>query len=288
MAECLVVDVFAEKPLSGNQLAVVLDAGDLSTAQMQAIALETNFSETTFVTTFTENRADVRIFTPTCELPFAGHPVLGTAWVLAEHASAEPLNTVTLSLAAGEVPVSFDRASNILWLDSPDANFSDGVDRTLAAEMLGLEPDDFLSNFPVLLADIGPKFHLIAVRDLHCLSRCRINSDTFNTFQAGKNGVEGLFVFSPQGHDDTSDYAARMFFDAGGPREDPATGSANCAFAAYLYQQLSKEINYRVDQGVEMGRPSAIYLNANADGIKVGGKVQAVLAGKLLPAALGQ
>ena len=111
--DCTIVDVFAERPLAGNQLAVVRECAHLSTAAMQAIALETNFSETTFVTAERDGEADVRIFTPAQELPFAGHPTLGTAWVLGRERG-----DYTLCLEAGRVPVRFGD-DGIAWLTAP-------------------------------------------------------------------------------------------------------------------------------------------------------------------------
>lgn len=276
-----IVDVFAESQLAGNQLAVVMDAADLSSETMQRIARETNFSETTFVTAWHDNKATVRIFTPTKELPFAGHPTVGTAWVLARLESKSPLSSVTLELGVGEVPVQLDNDSGIVWLESPQAVFSDGISREFAAGLLSLDAADLLDNqFPIRSADLGPSFQLIAVKDLEALGKCRVDQNEFMRFQAQGNGVQGLFVFTPYGHSDNSNYAARMFFEADGIREDPATGSANCCFAAYLKLLKMGDQRAIVDQGVEMGRPSVIYLDL-ADQIKVGGKVQHVFSGEL-------
>ncbi len=274
-----IVDVFAERPLSGNQLAVVLDAGPLDTATMQRIALELNFSETTFVSQYDDERASVRIFTPTQELPFAGHPTLGTAWVLGREQAQ-----YTLALAIGDVRVHFDKLTDICWMDAPKPSFDEGIDTALAAKLLNLNEDDFLRHYPIKLAKLGPEFQIIAVKNLEALARCRVSTDVFEDYCAGCDSVSGLFVFCPQAHSPDADYAARMFFDANGPREDPATGSANTCFADYLYTYARKEseteISTVVDQGVEMGRPSKIYLSAGKT-IRVGGKVQAFLDGEI-------
>lgn len=276
-----IVDVFAESQLAGNQLAVVMDAAQLSGETMQRIARETNFSETTFVTARHDGKASVRIFTPTKELPFAGHPTVGTAWVLATLESKSPLSNVTLELGVGDVPVQLDHDCGIVWLESPQAAFSDGISREFATGLLSLDATDLLDDtFPIRSADLGPSFQLIAVKDLDALAKCRVDQNEFMRFQTQGHGVQGLFVFTPNGHSDNSNYAARMFFEADGIREDPATGSANCCFAAYLKMLKTGDQQAIVDQGVEMGRPSVIYLDL-ADQIKVGGKVQHVFSGEL-------
>lgn len=279
-----IVDVFAETSLQGNQLGVVLDAGELSGEKMQAIAAETNFSETTFVTARNESTACVRIFTPTAELPFAGHPTIGTAWVLAHESEHSPLNKITLQLGVGDVPVEFDSATGIGWLESPTANFESGVSAETAARLLNLNVSDIATDYPIRGAHLGPRFQIIPVTDLNALSRCRVNAELFAEYQSTAETVASLFVFTPQGHTDNANYAARMFFEANGPREDPATGSANCCFAAYLQQHREQDqpgaFHAVVDQGVEMGRASKIYLDVGST-IKVGGKVQPVFEGKL-------
>ncbi|MFK7732349.1 MAG: PhzF family phenazine biosynthesis protein [Pseudomonadales bacterium] len=276
-----IVDVFAESQLAGNQLAVVMDAATLSSETMQRIARETNFSETTFVTAHHGDKATVRIFTPTKELPFAGHPTVGTAWVLATLESDSPRSNITLQLGVGDVPVRLDNDTGIVWLESPQATFSEGISRDFAARLLSIDGSDLLDDkFPIRSAELGPSFQLIAVKDLDTLGKCRVDSNEFMHFQAEGNGVQGLFVFTPFGHSASSNYAARMFFEADGIREDPATGSANCCFAAYLKSLQINDQKAIVDQGVEMGRPSVIYLNL-ADPILVGGKVQHVFSGEL-------
>ncbi len=276
-----IVDVFAESQLAGNQLAVVMDAAGLSGETMQRIARETNFSETTFVTAQNDDKAAVRIFTPTKELPFAGHPTLGTAWVLATLESSSPRSHITLELGVGDVPVQLDRDTGIVWLQSPQATFSEGISSDFAARLLSIDSAELLDDeFPIRSADLGPSFQLISVKDLATLGKCRVDQTEFERFQGAGHGVQGLFVFTPHGHSENSSYAARMFFEADGIREDPATGSANCCFAAYLHSLHIDAQQAIVDQGVEMGRPSVIYLNL-AEPLKVGGKVQHVFSGEL-------
>ena len=267
-----IVDVFAEQAFAGNQLAVVHDAAALSSEQMQTIALETNFSETTFVTRQATGEADVRIFTPTHELPFAGHPTLGTAWVLTGGEES-----ITLKLAAGAVPVSFEDGKG--WLTAPAVEFGGSVSSEVAADLLNISVDDLDPDYPFRYAQVGPRFLIIGVRSLDMLKQVKINEALFDTLNT-EGGVFSVFAFSADAYSSEADYAARMFFAVDGIREDPATGSANAAFAAYL-RELGVESGERiVDQGVEINRPSRLYLRIG-DELQVGGRVYCVLEGQL-------
>ena len=268
-----IVDVFAESKYAGNQLAVVEGAGALSTETMQAIALEMNYSETTFVTAADAQSAQVRIFTPNHELPFAGHPTLGTAWVL-----SGGVGTFTLELAAGSVPVRFDEGLG--WLTPPPVAFGEQMNPTSAAALLGLEPQMLDPNYPPQFAEVGPEFVLIGVSRLADLQRAKVNETLYHENLAKGLPSGSIFVFSSDAYAADAHYAARMFFDTGGIREDPATGSANCAFAAYL-RQLQGEVGLRVvDQGVEMRRPSRLYLQVEQT-LAVGGRVFVSAVGEL-------
>ena len=270
----VIVDVFAEARLAGNQLAVVLDAAGITDDEMQRIALETNFSETTFVLEQSAGRAKVRIFTLKAELPFAGHPTVGTAWVLTGGEGH-----ITLELKAGDVPVDF--VDGVGWMRPPEVDFQGPMDAAAATSLVGLTPDDVAPDFPIERAEVGPKFVILPVKDLATLKRAQLNVDVYKSvLSADGTGVHALFLFSPEPYDDSADYASRMFFEAGGVREDPATGSANTAFAAYLRKYRGKLGDVVVDQGVEIDRPSRLYLKV-ADEILVGGKVQPVITGEL-------
>jgi len=272
-----IVDVFAEQAFAGNQLAVVHAAAALSTNQMQAIALETNFSETTFITRWDADSAEVRIFTPTHELPFAGHPTLGTAWVLTGGEGG-----ITLNLKAGPVPVWYEQG--VGWMTPPAVVFDQGVTGAVAAALTGLTAEQLDPDFPLRFATIGPHFLLIGVRDLAALRAVKIDEPLFNELQ-GEGRVFGVFVFTAESYGPDADYAARMFFTVDSIREDPATGSANAAFAAYLRELDPRERTLTVDQGVEIKRPSRLHLRIG-ETLAVGGRVQPVFEGVLqqLPA----
>ena len=269
--DCAIVDVFAERKLAGNQLAVIRRCAHLDGAEMQAIAREMNFSETSFAVAERPGEASVRIFTVDRELPFAGHPTLGTAWVL-----GRGLGSYTLDLPAGRVPVTFD-PGGVAWMEPPPVALGDEVERGLAAAALGLEETDLDDRFPCRFATIGPWFLLVGVRTLDALRRVEIDRAVYREISAG--GWLSLFVFAEEPYNGDADFAARMLTFHGTPHEDPATGSANAAFAAHL-RALGRRGPVVVEQGFEIDRPSRLYLDI-AETIRVGGRVQPVLTGTL-------
>lgn len=265
-----IVDVFAESRYEGNQLAVVADAAGLSADEMQDIAREMNFSETTFIMSQADQRAEVRIFTPGQELPFAGHPTLGTAWVL-----CGGRGTITLSLAAGEVPVHFE--DGIGWLTPPPADEGERLPPARAAALLSIGEDDLDKTLDAQVVRCGPVFSIVAVASLDVLRRVRVDLDV----QRELAGQGFPFAFCRGGYSADADFGARMqFFDGVGLREDPATGSANSAFAAYL-RRRGITGSFVVEQGFEIQRPSRLYLQVG-ETLAVGGRVQPVVEGRLL------
>lgn len=268
--DCTIVDVFAERPLTGNQLAVIRRCAHLDSAAMQAVAREMNFSETTFVTEERSGEASVRIFTKDRELPFAGHPTLGTAWVL-----GRDRDCYTLELAAGRVPVTFE--DGIAWMEPPPVSMGDLLDGPRAAALLGLDESEIDSRYPCRFITIGPWFLLVGVRTLDALRRVAIDSGVYDDVSSG--GWLSLFVFTKETYNEDADIAARMLTFHGTLHEDPATGSANTAFAAHL-RALGRSGAVVVEQGFEIDRPSRLYLEVG-ERIRVGGKVRPVLTGTL-------
>ncbi len=269
--DCTIVDVFAERPLAGNQLAVLRGCARLDAAEMQAIAREMNFSETTFVVDERPGEATTRIFTRDRELPFAGHPTLGTAWVLGRHRE-----TYVLDLPAGRVPVTFG-AGGIVWMEPPPVEMGDFVEPRRVATLLGLDAADLDDRYPSRFATVGPWFLLAGVGTLDALRRVVVDPAAYREIAAG--GWLSLFVFAEEPYNDDADFAARMLTFHQGLHEDPATGSANTAFAAHL-RSLGTVGSVVVEQGFEIDRPSRLYLEV-ADPIRVGGKVRPVLTGTL-------
>jgi trans-2,3-dihydro-3-hydroxyanthranilate isomerase len=281
-----IVDVFAERLHAGNTLAVVRDAADLDAAAMQRIAREFGFSETTFVTSLAETGAAVRIFTPAEELPFAGHPTLGTAWVLREHVLGARPAAVSLALGVGSVPVTFEREgeAEIAWLGAPPVTLGKTLAPERLAPVLGLEARDFSRTLPVQHVRAGVEFVHVPLASEDAVRRARFEPAAFAPL-AAEGYPSKLYLFAPGGG---ADLHARMLFLAGSVREDPATGSATACLGAYLraHGGRGERFSLRIEQGVEMGRPSLLRLEvtdgADAAKIRVGGRVIESARGELL------
>lgn len=288
-----IVDVFAEQKYTGNQLAVFTNAGNLSDVQMQRIAKEMNYSETTFVTS-TEVRDggyDVRIFTPVKELPFAGHPTLGTAYIIQQEIIQKPVETINLNLKVGQIPVTLyyaDEALDILWMRQKPPTFHQTFTADVLAAVLNLKPDDIDSRFPIQEVSTGVPFIIVPLKTHSALKRSKVNKDKYFELISNTQATE-ILIFCPETYSADNDLSVRVFADALGIPEDPATGSANGCLAGYLvkYSYFGEQpINLRVEQGYEIGRPSLLLLKAqkNADSIEVnvGGKVIMVAKGEFV------
>ncbi len=262
-----ICDVFTDKRFGGNQLAVLPQAEGLSEEQMQQIAREFNFSESTFVFPPEANHTrKVRIFTPTTELPFAGHPNIGTAFALAsagEFGQLDTSTTVTFEEEAGLVPISIHRVQGKpIWceLAAPEAlSLGKTVPVEKLASAVSLSTDDIVSEtHPPQVASVGLPFLFAELRDRATLERVRVDMDGLDSL--AKEGVPPdvhLYIHSA----DEFDIRARMFAPLDGVPEDPATGSANCALAGLLShydERTTGSFNWRIAQGVEMGRPSVL------------------------------
>jgi trans-2,3-dihydro-3-hydroxyanthranilate isomerase len=289
-----VVDVFTETALAGNPLAVVMNTARLTAEQMQAIAREFNLSETTFV----ERRAAdveqregvrVRIFTAQEELSFAGHPTLGTASVLRLNAPEVAHNdTVTLALNAGAVPVRFaadGQSSEIQFgeMTQLDPEFGEELDAGEVAQLCGLNADDLDPALPPRVVSTGTAFAIVALKSHVSLARLKVNQQEA-TVWLRSSGARWFYVLGPTG-EETAAWRARMQFNGG---EDPATGSAAGCAISYLVKRGAVASDKRVHlrQGVEMGRPSELYLSAHlrsakVSEVRVGGSTVPVAKGRL-------
>ncbi|HXF72045.1 MAG TPA: PhzF family phenazine biosynthesis protein [Actinomycetota bacterium] len=249
------VDVFGTEPFSGNQLCVVPDARDLDDRTMQVLAREIGFSETTFVTEARGERYAMRIFTPGGELPFAGHPSLGTAYILvAEGRVGSPAVQV---VAAGEFPVEVDLAASRASLAAVAATPGPAVDRRRAAAAAGLVGDDLDPDLPPQVASAGLPFLVVPARDPRAVARARPGEPTLGPLLA-EVGADGLYLVATVGEDA---YRARMFDATLGIGEDAATGSAALALGAYLLG-LGRAGRFTILQGAEVGRPSVLEVEA--------------------------
>jgi len=284
-----IVDVFAERPYAGNPLAVVLEADDLDDEAMLRIAAEMNYSETTFVGSTPEPGGShrVRIFTPAHEIAFAGHPILGTAWLL----RGEPAGTVRLALSVGEVPVRFEPLAGggeVAWFAAPPTGGGRVAPRERIARALQLSPLDVDGRFPAQTFSAGTSALLVPLRSRQALRRCRLDLEAFAPLAA--DGFPSLvYVFCAEPEDSRNDFCARFFFVAHGVREDPASGNAAAFFGAYLLEHgyfARHELDLRIEQGGEVGRPSLVRLRARGRGpgveVEVGGRVLATARGELI------
>jgi trans-2,3-dihydro-3-hydroxyanthranilate isomerase len=269
-----VLDVFTDRPYAGNPLAVVLDGDDLSTESMQAIAREFNLSETTFPTS--SDRADyaVRIFTPGTELPFAGHPSIGTAWLLARLGRI-PAGEVRQDCAAGVLPVAVTGSGATLTGGAPTV--SDPLDAEPLLHSVGLEAGSLAGIAPPRTAGTGLEWTYLAV-EADAVARAapdwiglaRSVPSTGVAVFSWAEGVAHLRAMTTEGF------------------EDPATGSAALGFGVYLAASglvPDGTTEYRIHQGAEIGRPSTLYGTVTTDG----GSVSAVtVRGGVVPVATGE
>ncbi len=284
------VDVFTNRPLEGNPLAVFTDARGLSDALMQALAREMNLSETTFVLPAdaeTERRRGVRvrIFTPEEELPFAGHPTLGTAWVLRAAAGAQATAEVRLDLKVGAIPVTFseDEDGGLFGeMRQVDPQFGQTHAPEAIAPLAGIAVEEFAAGLPIQTVSTGVPFAIAAVRSLEAIRRLRFDLGRAEEY-AAKSDVHFFYFFTRETEDPQARIHSRMIFSNG---EDPATGSAAGCAAAYMVRHgiASADERVMIEQGIEIRRPSRIFVRAGREGdrpvnVRVGGNVVEVLRG---------
>jgi trans-2,3-dihydro-3-hydroxyanthranilate isomerase len=289
----LILDVFATGKYTGNQLAVCLNAGDLTDVQMQQIAREINFSETTFVTSTepVNGGYNTRIFTPTTELPFAGHPTLGTAFAIQQEIIKNPVERVNLNYQVGQIPVDLnylDGEVDILWMHQQQPMFYDAVDVEMLAAVIGLDPTDIDSRYSIEPVTTGLPFIIVPLKTVAAVSQAKLNLDLYAQSVANLP-AQAILVFCPETIDPNRQLHVRVFTECFGIPEDPATGSANGCLAAYLakYQYFgSPNIDITVEQGIEMGRSSLLYLRATYTPthcpVSIGGRVINIAKGEFI------
>src|SRR5947209_12932598 len=283
------VDVFTSVPLTGNQLAVFADGSGLSGAEMQALAKETNLSETTFIlprdaATERERGVRVRIFTVAEELPFAGHPTLGTAFVLRGSTNT---HEVRLDLNVGQVPVRFEASPGqpvFGEMTQLDPKFGEQHDPQAVARILGLQKEDLDDSLPVQTISTGVAFTVVALRSLGIIRSLHIDLNRVNEYLEKTEGQFFYFV-TRETVDPAARLHARMLFYNG---EDPATGSAAGCAAAWMvaYGVANADERVLIEQGVEMKRPSRIFVRAGkmdnrVINVRVGGNAVEVMRGEV-------
>jgi trans-2,3-dihydro-3-hydroxyanthranilate isomerase len=287
------LDVFTDRVFGGNPLAVFLDGRGLSDGEMQSIAREMNLSETTFVLPATrpDCAAKVRIFTPRRELPFAGHPTVGTAWLLATQRRFGGAPAAVLEEGIGPVAVALEGdplRPSFVWMRHRDATFGAEVsDRAGVAAALGLDESDLQPRAPICTGTTGSLFLYVPLRDRAAVDRAMLDVSAMRR-AFGAADLPGVFVFAAERPDGAY---SRMFGPhTSGIPEDPATGSASGPLGAYLvtYGLIASGEAVRIvsEQGTKMGRRSAVHIRLRAQGgsvadISVGGSVVPVLEGRL-------
>jgi trans-2,3-dihydro-3-hydroxyanthranilate isomerase len=295
-----ILDVFTERPFGGNPLAVVLEADRLTASEMQSIAKEFNLSETVFVLKPSSpgHSARIRIFTPKCEIPFAGHPTLGTAILLAElrttAVNGESDAIIALEEEVGSIRVGVRLRSGAAAFGEFDAPKIAGVPEELAqpeeiSAAIGLLPTEigFENHKPTLLRGTSV-FAFVPVANLEAMAKLRVAPSHWARAFTDR-GVDGAYMYSRQCVRAQSAFHARMFAPDIGVPEDPATGSAAIGFAHVIqnFDQVPDGAHKRtIEQGLEMGRPSTIQLvstvvRGRLEGVRIGGAAVRVAEGVL-------
>jgi trans-2,3-dihydro-3-hydroxyanthranilate isomerase len=271
-----IVDVFTERPLAGNQLCVVPEPRGLDDATMQALAIEIGFSETTFVTEAGGDRYAMRIFTPDRELPFAGHPTLGTGFVMVSEGRVT--SPATQVIRAGEIRVEVDAEAGFAWMTQLTPEFGPEFDdRDLLARATGLSPEDLHPDLPAQVVSTGLPPLIVPVRDLATLRRATLDRPAAAE-ACERSGGDELYLFAV--HD--GGVTARFFGPTESIREDAATGSAAGPLGAYLADRglVGMPGTVVIAQGEQIGRPSFLHVEVARDGggwrVRVGGGVRVI------------
>lgn len=284
--EFIICDVFARRRFEGNQLAVFPDGAGLSDEEMQSLAREIHFSETAFILSDRPNERGwpVRIFTPACEIPFAGHPTLGTAFVIWDRFLGRKPDEIRLDLGVGVVPVAVEEKGERLVMTQVPPVFGSVVEPEVAAQVLGLAYAGIESGYPVQEVSTGLHFLIVPVKTLAAMQGIKVNLAEYYRL-TDRLEAKAVLAFSPETLDPQCKLHVRVFCDYYDVPEDPATGSANGCLCAWLVRHRylgTGEFAIQTEQGVEMKRPSLLYLQGGErDGailVRVGGRV--VVAGR--------
>ena len=284
-----IVDVFAEEKYAGNQLAVFRGGQELTSAEMQNIAREINFSEITFIQSEVPHDGgfDVRIFTPREEVPFAGHPTLGTAHIIRNEIIQQPVEKIVLNLKAGQIPVSYGNDKDgIAWMKQLEPSSGQQFNPEEIAKILSLDSSEIDDDFPVEEISTGLPIMIVPLKTLESLKKARIVRDLYFAF-VKNTWAKAILVFCPMARNPQNQISVRVFVDYYGVPEDPATGSGNGCLAVYLVKHRywgQPSIDIRSEQGYEIDRPSLLYLKAN----KIDGKINVFVGGQSITIAQGQ
>ncbi len=281
-----ITDVFAIGKYSGNQLATFIVDKKLDTETMQRIAQEVNYSETTFITSDKQKNKgyDVRIFTPKAEIDFAGHPTLGTAYIINEFIELKKRKLIKLNLKVGQISVEI--RNYMYWMKQVQPEFSEAMDAKYMAKMLNLNYTDIDLEFPILGVTTGLPFTILPLKNKAALLKCKLDMTIYDEF-IKSNWAKGVMVFCRGGYTSLQNFSVRVFVPWLGITEDPATGSAAGCLAAYLLKNnfyRTSFISISTGQGYEINRPSDLSIqasiNKNVYTIEVGGDIEMIASGE--------
>ncbi|SOD80677.1 PhzF family phenazine biosynthesis protein [Spirosoma fluviale] len=294
-----IVDVFAANRYEGNQLAVFLDMDNqLSDQLMQQIAKEINFAETTFIKAIkTDLRFVVRIFTPEHEVPFAGHPSLGTSYIINKFILPEASRALTLELAHSDIAITLENPANlddsIFFMRQAQPTFGSFFTADEIANELGIPRHDIDDSLPIQEVSTGLPYIIIPLRSRAAIDALSLRLESFKAFLTARNKYRtnsstghstSLFFFTSETYEADNDYTTRMLLiENNKVSEDAATGSANGCFLAYLLTHIDGKITATVEQGFQMNRKSYLYLNGRLANeryeINVGGRNKLISEG---------
>jgi trans-2,3-dihydro-3-hydroxyanthranilate isomerase len=278
-----IVDVFTDKKYAGNQLAVFLDAAGLSSEQMQKIAREINFAESTFITKLDaqNNSAEVKIFTPGHEMQFAGHPIIGTSWVLMHKVLENAPEKIKLTVPIG--PITIQKTDELLWLKAAQPKFWDIFSKEVFPSFSNLKKEDFENQFPIQEVTTGSAFVLVGLSSKRALDNLVLDKDKTDDWlkKNCKTAHRALYFYYLEG---SKLFSRMLCIENNQLIEDAATGSASTCLQAFLlkYHLPAFEIiNY---QGEAIGRPSQIHFKGKLTGeefdIQIGGTTQFIAKGE--------
>ncbi|MDR6843769.1 PhzF family phenazine biosynthesis protein [Flavobacterium granuli] len=278
-----IVDVFAEEKYAGNQLAVFLDADGLNTEQMQKIAREINFAESTFITAIkAENKsASIRIFTAEHEMRFAGHPIIGTSWVLMNKIVESQPQNFKLSVPVGEIPIQ--QSGDLVWLQAAQPQFWDVFSKEDFLSFSNLKTDDFDDKFPIQEVTTGSAFVIVPLKSKKALENLNLDLVKMKEWLEAhcRTNHRALYFYC---FDEGKLYSRMLCIEHNQIIEDAATGSASTCLQAFLLKYHSSEIKTVNHQGDFINRPSRIYfegkLSEDYFDIKIGGKTQFIAKGE--------
>jgi trans-2,3-dihydro-3-hydroxyanthranilate isomerase len=278
-----IIDVFTDKKYAGNQLAVFLDAENLSSDEMQKIAREINFAESTFVTKLDKenNKAEIKIFTPSQEMQFAGHPIIGTSWVLINKIFDNSPENIKLNAPIG--PISIHQSEDLIWLKAAQPKFWDVFSKEDFILFSNLKKEDFENQFPIQEVSTGSAFVMVGLSNKRALENLVLDKDKTDQWlkKHCKTTHRGLYFYYLEG---SKLFSRMLCVEHNQLVEDAATGSASTCLQAFLLKYHKPEFELINYQGDYIGRPSQIHfkgkLTENDFDIKIGGKAEFIAKGE--------